>query len=204
LQWSDIDFDRGQISIRHSITGARLSTPKSGRPRTVGMTDSLAEDLFDLLAWRRREQLHRGWPEVPSWVFCSEAGTPPDPSNVERAWRRVRRRAQKKGVRPLKLHCARHTWATFALNAGLNIRWVADQLGHSDPALTLRVYAHAMRSDEVDLSFAEFGTKRPYTAPGTDENFGETRNQLKKLARRGGLEPPTLRFEGETQPEEDQ
>ncbi len=56
----------------------------------------------------------------------------------------------------LPLHCARHTWATRALQAGKNIRWVADQLGHADPSLTLRVYAHAMPSDETDLSFADF------------------------------------------------
>ncbi len=59
------------------------------------MTAGLAEELFDVLARRRKEQLSRGWPEVPAWLFCSEAESPPDPSNVERAWRRVRRRAQK-------------------------------------------------------------------------------------------------------------
>ncbi len=196
LQWSDIDFDRSRISIRRSITNAGLSTPKSGSGRIVGMTAGLAEELFDLLTSRRREQLSKGWPEIPSWLFCSETGSPPDPSNVERAWRRVRRRAQKLGVRPLKLHCARHTWATFALHAGRNIRWVADQLGHADPALTLRVYAHAMRNEETDLSFAEFGDpKRPYTAPRNETELEEVANYLKSMARREGLEPPTLRFE---------
>jgi hypothetical protein len=34
---------------------------------------------------------------------------------------------------------------------------VADELGHSDPALTLRVYAHAMCEEKTDLSFAELG-----------------------------------------------
>ncbi len=196
LQWSDIDFDRGRISIRRSITNAGLSTPKSGSGRIVGMTAGLAEELFDLLTYRRREQLSRGWPEIPPWLFCSETGSPPDPSNVERAWRRVRRRAQKVGVRSLKLHCARHTWATFALHAGRNIRWVADQLGHADPALTLRVYAHAMRDEETDLSFAEFGDpKRPYTAPRNETELEEVANYLKRMARREGFEPPTLRFE---------
>ena len=32
------------------------------------------------------------------------------------------------------------------------MRWVADQLGHADPALTMRVYAHALREEETDLS----------------------------------------------------
>ena len=88
----------------------------------------------------------------------------PNPANIDRVWRRVRRRAQKRGVRPLKLHCARHTWATMALHAGKSVRWVADQLGHADPALTLRVYAHAMPEDEADVSFADFDApKRRYT-----------------------------------------
>jgi hypothetical protein len=57
----------------------------------------------------------------------------------------------------------------MALESGKSIRWVADQLGHADPALTLRVYSHVLKSEERDLSFAEFGPKRPYTAPGVIE-----------------------------------
>gem|GEM_PF-4743496 len=46
------------------------------------------------------------------------------------------------------------------------MRWVADQLGHADPALTLRVYAHVIPNDEQELSFLDFGGPgRPYTAP---------------------------------------
>jgi hypothetical protein len=146
-----------EITVRRSITASGLTTPKSGKARRVTMPVGLASELFDLLAARRRETLARGWPEVPAWVFCSEAATAPNPANVDRVWSRVRRHAVKQKVRPFKLHCARHTWATRALQAGKNIRWVADQLGHADPSLTLRVYAHAMPSDETDLSFADFG-----------------------------------------------
>jgi hypothetical protein len=152
------------------------------------MAESLALELFDLLAVRRQEAMANGWPELPEWVFCSEAGTAPEPGNVDRVWRRVRRRAAKEGVRPLKLHCARHTWATMALHAGKSEGWVADQLGHSDPALTLRVYAHAMPEDETDLSFADFDTpKRPYTAPVDEGPSTESRNYLERMARREGL-----------------
>ena len=185
LKWEDIDFDRSRITIRRSITQRRVSTPKSGRARTVLMAPSLASLLFDLLAERRREAMHRGWPSIPEWVFCSETGTSLDERNVGRAWERVHRRAQKLGVRLLRLHAARHTFATLALQAGKSVRWVADQLGHADPALTLRVYAHALPSEGGDLTFADFGTavepafdgsERLYPAPTRDAEDAGLRN----------------------------
>ncbi len=117
-------------------------------------------------------------------------------------WRRLRRRAQNEGVRPLKLHCTRHTWASLALASGKSVRWVADQLGHSSPALTLRIYAHAIREEEGDLSFADFGGKdgprRPYTAPNfidesTNENAPDLtgRGRFGKMEHETGLEPAT-------------
>ncbi len=126
----------------------------------------MAAALFDLLAMRRRDALAHGWPSVPEWVFCSRKGTALEERNFARRWYRLRRRAQREGIRPLKLHATRHTWATLALQSGKSVRWVADQLGHADPALTLRVYAHAIREAEPDLSFVDFDVairRRPLT-----------------------------------------
>src|SRR5262245_28874011 len=58
------------------------------------------------------------------------------------------------------LHATRHTWATLALQAGKSVRWVADVLGHSDPSLTLRVYAHAMRSERATSPSPREGWRR--------------------------------------------
>ncbi len=104
--------------------------------------------------------------------------------NFERVWMRVRRRAQKLGVRPLKLHCTRHTWASLALASGKSVRWVADQLGHSSPMLTLKTYAHSIREEEADLSFADFtdssSPKPPYTAPDSSVEV-DSQNAAKRL-----------------------
>ena len=71
---------------------------------------------------------------------------------------------------------------------GENIRWISEQIGHADPAFTLRTYAHLMPEEEIDLSFADFGIdavekrlavgarKRPYTAPASDANFLDSDN----------------------------
>lgn len=98
------------------------------------------------------------------------------------------------------IHAARHTYASFALVSGKSVRWTVDPLGHASPMLTLKTYAHAMREEETDLSFADFGGPgRPYTAPvfdaaSEDENAPgpSDRGRWKFLERETGFEPATL------------
>jgi len=211
LKWEDIDFESSRISIRRGFVCGQLTTPKNGKGRTVAMPPTLAETLFDLLAQRRQECLANGWADVPEWIFCTvrcklkdgsmhQGGAPLEERNFNRAWQRIRRKAQKQGVRPLKLHTTRHTYASRALAAGKSLRWVAEQLGHSNPEFTLRTCAHLLPQEETDLSFADFGgPKRPYTAPPldgdiTDENTpaASGRGHLENLEHETGIEPATL------------
>ena len=60
-------------------------------------------------------------------------------------------------------------------------------------ALTLRVYAHALRGEEVDLSFAEFGgSERLYPAPTPEWDLFEAANPAERLVGPRGLEPRTV------------
>ena len=161
LKWEDVNFDDSRILVRRALVRGELGTPKSGRARFVVMSPALADVLSDLFAERHRGTLSGKWKETPEFVFCSETGGNLDERNVTRSWERLRRKAQKVGVRPLRLHDARHTFASLALAAGKSVHWVASQLGHANPELTLRVYAHALREEETDLSFLDFdSTKR--------------------------------------------
>jgi len=206
LKWEDIDFERQRIHIRRAFVRGNLTTPKSGRGRFIAMPPNLGSQLLDLLGERRREMLHRGWPEVPEWVFPNQTGGLLDQDNFDRSWRRLRRRALKAGVRSFKLHCTRHTWASLALASGKSVKWVADQLGHASPMLTLKTYAHAMREEEGDLSFADFaasetpkdGDRLLYASPvgsldSETENAPDLtgRGRFGKMEHETGLEPAT-------------
>ena len=101
---------------------------------------------------------------------------------------------------PTPLHDCRHTFASMALASGKSVRWVASQLGHANPELTLRVYAHALREEETDLSFLDFGgTKRhprgtePKRAVATEKPVRATpRKSSRMMERETGFEPATL------------
>lgn len=187
LKWEDISFDESRIHVRRALVRGQLGTPKSGRARFVVMSDQLEGVLGDLLEERQQATLKGQWKEPPPFVFCSETGGPLDERNVSRSWDRLRRKAQQEDVRPLRLHDARHTFASLALASGKSIPWVSSQLGHASPEITLRVYAHAMKEEETDLSFLDFGgTKRH--PDGTRSVAASKRTKPPRLTTRRGLE----------------
>src|SRR5439155_3783573 len=78
--------------------------------------------------------------DTSGWVFRRTRGDGPlSMSIVWKAWRRLSERA---GVRLVRFHDLRHTTATVMLAQGIDVRTVADVLGHSDVATTLRTYVH--------------------------------------------------------------
>jgi hypothetical protein len=160
--------------------------PDSVSPRFVVLSPGLAQTLHDLLSERRRETLGGRWSEVPEFVFCSETGGTWQQRNVSRSWTRLRRKAHAVGVRPLRLHDARHTYASLAPASGKSVRWVASQLGHANPELTLRVYAHALREEETDLSFLDFGGAKRHPR-GTKVQAVANKKTPPRLSGRGGF-----------------
>jgi integrase len=124
--------------VERALSAGQIETPKTGQGRTVDMSEQLMRTLRRLEIDRMVEKLRRGWSEMPSWVFCTEAGTPLDESRVRTAFARTLKRAK---LPALRVYDLRHTFASLLLAKGEPITYVSAQLGHADATTTLRWYA---------------------------------------------------------------
>jgi integrase len=104
------------------------------------MSRQLIETLKALLLERKKETLRNGWGEVPPLVFVSETGTMLDRDNVRR---RIHCHALKKaGLRYVRLHDLRHTFASLLIQNGESLAYVKEQLGHHSIQITVDTYGH--------------------------------------------------------------
>jgi integrase len=93
-------------------------------------------------------KVHRG---LGPWML-SVGDRPPSPDAISWWWRHSR---EASGIgRRWRLHDLRHWSATTAIGTGADVRTVAHRLGHSNPGMTLRVYAHAFAAADASAAAA--------------------------------------------------
>jgi integrase len=157
LRWEHVAPD--EVRVRDALVRGDVKTPKTDRARSV----PLSPEMHGLLeALRRSRRKREGAWSDPEYVFTNANGKRWDEKNFGRSWRRLRRRCVddegKPLVRPLSFHCCRHTFASWALEAGKSIVWVQHALGHSSPDTTLRRYSHFMPQEREEMGFLRLVT----------------------------------------------
>lgn len=147
LQWKNIDFKTGAITICGNLCytkqkGVYLDTPKNGHTRTV----YAGNDTITLLRQLQTEQSQKC---ISKWVFTQD-GTA-EPMHPQSPTRYLKKFSERYGIPDLHPHKLRHTFASVAITSGADIASVSEALGHSDKAVTLRMYTHA---DQESISRA--------------------------------------------------
>jgi integrase len=155
LRWSDVDLDAGRVTINRalSVIDGELvwSQPKTARSRR---NVSLDPETVSTLKTHRASQLRERLAAGDAWadgdlVFCDALGGALHPDRFTRAFGSAAKRA---GVKQIRLHDLRHTWATLALQAGVHPKVVSERLGHATTGITLDIYSHVQ--PELDASAA--------------------------------------------------
>ncbi len=147
LQWKNINFDTGAITIAGNLCytsakGVYLDTPKNGHTRTV----YAGAATLVLLRQLRADQARKA---ISAYVFTKEAS--PEPMHPQSPTRYLKKFSERYGVPDLHPHKLRHTFASIAITNGADVASVSEALGHTDKAVTLRMYTHA---DQESISQA--------------------------------------------------
>ncbi len=135
LRTEDVDFLGRTIRVRQQVQGTtrantRFVEPKYGSARDVPISTALAELLarhVEVIGTREGRLFTNG----------------PDPFNRSSAgeqWRKIRARVP--GLESFTLHSLRHFYASALIASSCDVVTVQRALGHSQPSITLNVYAH--------------------------------------------------------------
>jgi integrase len=142
LRWRDVDFSRRHLRVTASYTEHALSTPKSGKVRSVPMAPVVAEALARL---SRRE----GNVMEDDLVFPGVISEYLDASALYRRYKATLKRA---GLRSLRFHDLRHTFGTQVIgNPRVSIVQLKEWMGHADIDTTMKYLHFAPRLGDADL-----------------------------------------------------
>ncbi|GAA3531291.1 hypothetical protein GCM10022419_007990 [Nonomuraea rosea] len=150
----DIDFLQRVVHVRRQvriINGELVfSLPKRDKTRTVPLPDAIGMRLSAHIQQHKPVRVTLPWrtpagdPHTAELLFTTEDGRALNRNDFNRLWRSSRVVAGVPATRENGMHVLRHTAASAWLAEGVDIRTVAEYLGHDDPGFTLRVYSHLM------------------------------------------------------------
>jgi integrase len=150
LRWDDVDLGTSRLLVRrsigHSTHGTYIKEPKTGHIRDIPLGEALSSHLK---AWRHEQQddasRHGVMWSSKFYVVGSVYGGYNNPTILSRNWHALSSAMNLIGTEGKRctFHDLRHTFATAAIAAGVDVKTVSSILGHANAAMTLNVYASA-------------------------------------------------------------
>lgn len=139
LLWSDLDEGKRTISVSKQAVGDRNRNVTISRPKTENSVRKISIPLSAVELLRQEHEKH---PDNP-WMFPSpKTGEMYHPDSIVKLHEKI---LKNTGLEHIRFHDLRHTFATMALQNGVDVKTVSSMLGHYDAGFTLRTYTHATR-----------------------------------------------------------
>ncbi|OYO51535.1 site-specific integrase, partial [Lachnotalea glycerini] len=143
LKWSDIDIETGTMSIMRTVSRTRIfeeepyktvllvGTPKSRKSvRKIPLPAFLLKLINESIECDFNHEYIFSGKDVPS-----------DPRSYQKLFKKILKELK---LQERKFHAIRHTFATRALELGVDIKTLSEILGHSSVSITLDIYAHSL------------------------------------------------------------
>ena len=161
LKWRDLNLETGELNIKRQLTTKGISVPKT---KSSIRTVLLPPDMLDLLRDMKKTAKY-------DWIFPSpvKEGEPRNPTAITKRFRIMLERAHCKHVR---FHDLRHTFATMALENGMDVKTLSAMIGHVSSETTLNIYSHV-----TDTMRAQAAVKIDREIGGTDAPMPEAKDE---------------------------
>ena len=151
LLWTDLDVENMTISVSKQVNRLNGELVVS-QPKTPNSIRKLAipQRAVELLV-----EEHAKHPHSPYLFVSPKTGTMFDPDSFRHTHEKILKAI---GAEHIRFHDLRHTFATLALQNGVDVKTVSSMLGHYDAGFTLRTYTHATRQkqDEAAQTMGSF------------------------------------------------
>lgn len=180
IQWEDIDFDAGVLSIDKTLYYKNLDNYSFVEPKTKASVRHIAldEDTLTLLhEWKDVQQS-----VVQTNFVMSYNGIPTQKHTLANA---ITRFSEKAEVHRIRLHALRHSHASLLISMGENPLIIKDRLGHEDIETTLGTYGHLYPNSNFEVAHKLKGILSYQTA--TENNDTSPKNQFTAHYLRKGL-----------------
>ncbi len=154
LQWTDIDFKNGTININKSLDFQPRNkdemfgdTKTISSERIITIRKSVVEELRFHLNWQNqnKKQVNDLYHHDLNLVLCRQDGNFMPKSSLFNAFSRILKLAN---INPLPIHSLRHTHAVLMLEAGADMKYLQERLGHGSYQITADVYSHVSQKME--------------------------------------------------------
>ena len=141
LQWSDIDFAKGTLTVSKSChdgkNGLIIDEPKTATSRR---TIPLPKQLMPHVKMLKKRS--------DSDFVVSSHGKPVSVRSYQRSFELL---LKKLDIPHRGFHSLRHTFATRAIECGMDVKTLSEILGHKNPTVTLNRYAHSLMEHKQDM-----------------------------------------------------
>ena len=152
LKWNAIDFERGTITIRHTVTSLQVgektkmyaqdSAKTKSSMHTLPLVGSFAEYFKEVKTAQEVNKKVCGNCynyEYDGYVFVDELGERMRPNYLTEYFPKY---IAKHGMPKMRFHDLRHSCASLLLANGVPLKQIQEWLGHSDFSTTANIYAH--------------------------------------------------------------
>lgn len=136
LKWQDFDDKTGRLHIHRSVSNRKGGGIRVGETKTESgaRTILLPPSTAEILKQRKKKS-------YSEWIFHNPT-VPELPMNPSSAYRHLKTLLKNAELPLIRFHDLRHTFATHALNSGVDAKTLSGILGHTNASFTLDTYTH--------------------------------------------------------------